>query len=156
MKSFEFEIIRNLTGVEGLIEGRFALESNQTSVLETLMELGTSTNHLIIPIFKNEFGRGNDLGTIMSGYESIIPGIVTFGGANKNDTQRSHMAITAREIVQAKPTFLLPLLKIPDQRDINEWMYSSYIDELHAKVGSVAVKDNLCIISFNQRFWRFG
>lgn len=158
MASFEYEVAQNLSGIEGTLDGYFAVQSPRNFSLplyecnHALDEAGL--DNPIIYIAHDEFGMGSAIGSMLAEYEERLGSIVTFGTdqdrfLNVID-QKSHLAIWARELAESKDNFLMPLLQLPEGQINTTWNHLSPLSEVHLKFGSVTVGDSVCIISVDE------
>ena len=166
--SFEFEVLKNLSGAEGSVEGYFGVQRNfggdvgLSRVFEAVVAVNEQAppDSLCIPIMLNEYSVSKSL-TVLFKYQDVVSGIgafVTFGEdkdaasykTRLNKQHESHLDIVAREVVKDRPTFLMSLLEVPGGVSNEEWERSTPLCHLHLRYGSVLVRNKTCVIALDE------
>lgn len=164
MPTLEYEVLQNLSGVEGSVSGYFAAGRDSTLAARSIIECAFAIEDDItipevkrrcIPLILNEFGVGVSLQNHLAQLGNTLPGLVTFGEDEDkfvtHKPQDSHLNIFARELAVQRPSFLAVLCKIPDSvSDLDKWCRQSPLGDLHLRFGSLAVRGNTCTIATDE------
>lgn len=155
MTSFEFEISKNLSGVEGTVEGYFApiMFYGSSAVRRCLFAIEDETNPAsdkCIPIIESEFGIGRPLINAIAEYQSQIPGLVTFGTDEDSFPQRSHFGVVMRELRRVDPKLLTPLCKTPSFKSNTRWKLENPFKDISLCFGELSVLGETCSITVDE------
>ncbi len=155
MASFEFEVRENLTGLEGQIEGYFAVGNSSTTAESTVSEClfgiednSASINDFCIPLILDEDGVGTRLASRIAQNIDQIPGFVTFGTDAKAGIP-THLEIISHELVVGH-NLLAVLCKFPSNLMGYEWAKQSPLNAAHLKFGNIIVRKDVCIINIDE------
>ena len=158
MRSFEFQVAKNLSGNEGIVSGRFTVTelgkpvADCFEVCEWFLQKNRLQHEKILPLILDEHLGFRFIRQMLPQVSNRIGGYVTFG-TDRDTAQRvpirTHSEIIPADLGRENPDFLAAMLTIPsDGREVTPeiWQHESLLGDCHLRYGHIIVAGSTCVI----------